>query len=68
MKKNLITLMLLVSVVTLSCAQNELYINDVYFDRFFRKVIIEAPGSWWIIKTENACNGVLWKRKEAQLR
>ena len=43
MKKNLITLMLLVSVVTLSRAQNELYINDVYFDRFFRKVIIEAP-------------------------
>lgn len=43
MKKILLTIIPLVWFATISKAQNELYINDVYFDRFFRKVIVDAP-------------------------
>jgi len=43
MKKILLSAILLISIFNLTKAQNELYINDVYFDRFFRKVIVDAP-------------------------
>ncbi len=43
MKKLLPVIVFLFWFFNLLRAQNELYINDVYFDRFFRKVIIDAP-------------------------
>jgi len=43
MKKLLLTIISLMYLTVLVSAQNEFYINDVYFDRFFRKVIVDAP-------------------------
>ncbi|HNS29574.1 MAG TPA: hypothetical protein PKL52_03480 [Tenuifilaceae bacterium] len=43
MKKLITILVSMACFATIAMAQHEMHINDVYFDRFFRKVIIDAP-------------------------
>lgn len=43
MINKLLTTAFLIAICSVITAQNENYINDVYYDRFFRKAIIDVP-------------------------